>query len=550
MTISLKKKFVIIGMTLLSIAVSTEYLNYQSEKISNNQDIATVVIQRHMDGDMRHEGMHGLAYSTLLAIKTGNAELLKSSQEQMKLTAEKFAKDVKENIEADTPDDIKKQLKKVEQSVQVYSESGNKIIESASDFDKANAVLPEFNRLFGVLEADQDKASEMILAWAGSMKVESDAISLYLKIAITLELLIAIGMPLFAIRSIFKPISNTMQAMHRIASNDTSIVVPYINREDEMGEMARSVQIFKENAIQVKQLTEEQQVKDKMATEERKRTRLELADNFEANVKGVVDMVASASTEMEATSKSVAKIAESSKMKLAALSKQIDGTSNNVQMVSGATSELSSAINEISSQISRATSITSSAVSDAERADTTAQGLSSASQKIGEVVEMINSIASQINLLALNATIEAARAGEAGKGFAVVASEVKNLAGQTTRATEEISQYINAIQTSTSETVGAIKNISGKIYEINSISNTIAAAVEEQGATTKDIAGNVKQAADSSEMVIRNATDVSKAAQETGDSAAQMTAASSELSKQSEKLRSEVAKFLNGIRNG
>ncbi len=550
MTISLKKKFVILGIVLVSITFATEFLNYKTTVIAQSQQVATEVIQRHMDADMKHDGIRGNVYSALVAAKTGDPDLLKSSQEDIKTMSEEFAKSVDENIVSYIPDEIKKQFEKIKQSVANYSDFSRKISAAASDFDKAIPMLPEFNNVFSVLEEDQEKASEMILAWSSAIHAESKTYSSLLQIALGFLLVAAVGLPLFAILSIFNPLANIIHTMNEIVAGNISLPIPYISKNNEIGDMAKSIQVFKDNAARVAKLIEEQKEQEKIASEERRRTRLELADNFEANVKGVVDTVASAAVQMEASSKSVAQNAESSKMKLGILSTQIGGTSSNIQMVSGATSELSSAINEISSQIAKATAITSSAVHDAEKADTTAQGLSSASQKIGEVVEMINSIASQINLLALNATIEAARAGDAGKGFAVVASEVKNLAGQTTKATEEISQYINAIQGSTSETVGVIKTISDKIYEINSIANTIAAAVEEQGAATKDIASNVHQAATSSEQVIKNTADVSKASQDTGAAATQMMAASSELSKQSETLRSEVNSFLANVRKG
>lgn len=550
MTISLKLKFALLGATLVSITFATEFLNYKNTRIAQEQKLAIEVTQRHMDGDMKHDGIRGNVYSALVAAKTGNADLLKESREEVASMSKGFARNVDDNLASDIPADIKQQLEKVKQSVADYGIFSNKIVAASDDYDKAVPMLPEFNQVFSVLEVNQEKASEMILEWSENIAKKSGMYSSYLNIALVCLLIIAVTLPMFAIYSIFKPLEKIMNAMREIVAGTASLAIPYTDKGDEMGGMARSVQVFRDNAQRVAKLIEEQALLEKRSSEERRKARLELANDFEKNVKGVVDTVASAAVQMESASKSVAKNAEVSKTKLEILSTQIGGTSSNIQMVSSATSELSSAINEISSQIAKATTITSGAVQDAGKADSTAQGLSSASQRIGEVVEMINSIASQINLLALNATIEAARAGEAGKGFAVVASEVKNLAGQTTKATEEISQYINAIQNSTSETVGVIKNISEKIYDINSIANTIASAVEEQGAATKDIANNVNQAASSSGQVIKNAGDVSSASQDTGTAATQMMSASSELCRQTVTLRTQVNSFLENIRIG
>ena len=352
---------------------------------------------------------------------------------------------------------------------------------------------------------------------------------------------------LFA-RTVSKPISNLTDAMRKVADGNLALEVPSLGRKDEIGNMASALQVFKENGIAMKQMEEQQELQKKAAEEQKKQAMRDMAQKFESSVKGIVDMVASAATEMEATSKSVSTIAESNRSKLSVLNTQIGGASRNMQMVASSTNELSSAINEISSQVAKSTAITASAVAEAMQADGTAQGLTAASQKIGEVLEMINSIAAQINLLALNATIEAARAGEAGKGFAVVASEVKNLAGQTTKATEEIAQYINSIQGATAETVGAIKTISSKINDINSISTTIAAAVEEQGVATQNIASNVQQAASGTEQVSKNAADVSQTSNETGSAATEMMAATGELSRQAELLRHEVDNFLSTVR--
>ncbi len=348
--------------------------------------------------------------------------------------------------------------------------------------------------------------------------------------------------------NITSAISRITGAMRKVADGDLTTEVPSLARKDEIGEMASALQVFKENAQAMEQMQKQEELTKRANEEQKKGMMRDLANKFEQNVKGVVDMVASAATEMDATSKSVSNVAESNKGKLQVLNSQISGTSKNVQMVSSATSQLSSAINEISGQIARATTITAAAVEEAKTTDVTVKGLTEASGKIGEVLEMINSIAAQINLLALNATIEAARAGEAGKGFAVVASEVKNLAGQTTKATEQIAVFINSIQGATGETVAAINSIGAKIRDINAISSTIAAAVEEQGAATQDIANNVQQAASSTKDVESNANEVSIASTEAGNAANEMNAATGELSRQAEILRREVDSFLVGIR--
>jgi methyl-accepting chemotaxis protein len=434
-------------------------------------------------------------------------------------------------VKADNPEVEEALNKKDGVNLNAKNENGEDVITAYSNysFDSANYAL--------LFEMDKDEVLAPVIAERNQFFM------------IAAGIIIALSMMgyLFS-RGITNSISGITRAMRKVADGDLQTEVPGLSRKDEVGEMASALQVFKENAAAIEQMQKNEELQ-KQATEAQKKAAMqELANKFEANVKGVVDMVASAATEMDATSKSVTSVAESSKAKLHSLTGQIAGTSKNVQMVSSATTQLSSAINEISGQIARATTITSAAVEEAKQTDITVQGLSEASNKIGEVLEMINSIAAQINLLALNATIEAARAGEAGKGFAVVASEVKNLAAQTTKATEQIAAFISSIQGATGDTVTAINSISAKIRDINSISSTIAAAVEEQGAATRDIASNVQQAASGTEEVSRNASDVSAASDQTGAAAHEMNAATGELSRQAEILRREVDSFLVGIR--
>lgn len=276
----------------------------------------------------------------------------------------------------------------------------------------------------------------------------------------------------------------------------------------------------------------------------------ELADNFETNVKGVVDAVAAAATEMTASAQSLTVTAEETSRQSTAVAAASEQSNANVQTVASAAEQLSASVAEISRQVSKSVSIASSAVEAARRTDETVQGLANAARKIGDVAKLISDIAGQTNLLALNATIEAARAGEAGKGFAVVASEVKNLANQTARATDEISAQISAIQSATDQSVEAIRTIAGTIDEMSHISTSISTAVTEQGSATREIARSVQEAASGSAQVSTNIAGLSQAAAETGTSASQVLSASGELSQQAERLRAEVDQFLAMVRTG
>lgn len=275
---------------------------------------------------------------------------------------------------------------------------------------------------------------------------------------------------------------------------------------------------------------------------------VKMIDAFETNVKGVIDQVAASAEEMRATSQSMAEMAEDSSGKSTTVAAASEEATANVQTVAAAAEELSSSITEISRQVAQSSEIASEAVAEAQRTNETVQGLAEASGKIGAVVDLINDIASQTNLLALNATIEAARAGEAGKGFAVVASEVKNLAGQTGSATEEIAGQIDAIQAATEGAVSAIEGIGTTIDKINEIAGAIAAAVEEQGSATEEISRNVQEAAAGTQQVTENITSVTEATTETGASAREVLDAAGELTQFASTLAEESDRFLEAIK--
>ncbi len=347
---------------------------------------------------------------------------------------------------------------------------------------------------------------------------------------------------------ITRPLGRMTAAMTEVAGGNLEVAVPALGQRDEVGHLAAALEKFKEAGQENRRLVADQEEQKKRAEIEKRAAMNKMADEFESSVKGVVQIVSSASTELQSTAQSMSATAEETQRQSTAVAAASEQASTNVQTVASAAEELSSSITEISRQVTESTRISGQAVADAERTNTEIQGLSEAAQKIGDVVKLINDIAGQTNLLALNATIEAARAGEAGKGFAVVASEVKNLASQTAKATEEISAKIAEMQAATGRSVTAVQGIGQTIGRINEIATTIASAVEEQGAATQEIARNVQQASAGTAEVSSNIVGVTKAANDTGAASTQVLGSAGELSKQSETLRQQVEGFIAKIR--
>ncbi len=363
-----------------------------------------------------------------------------------------------------------------------------------------------------------------------------------------MAIVLGLALALLIGRSISRPVGALTSVMERLSHNELEVDVPGENRKDELGAMASTVKIFKDNALQVKRLEREQEEKDRRQAEEKRQTLAHLADEFDRSVGSIVQVVTASAAQMESSAQNMTATAQEASTRSQTVARAAEETSNNVQTVAAAADEMHKSISEIARQVAESTKITNRAVAEAKRTNQTVSGLAEAAQRIGDVVTLIQDIAEQTNLLALNATIEAARAGDAGKGFAVVASEVKNLAGQTASATEEISQQIADMQGASGNAVQAIGGIGTTIGDISGIANAIASAVEEQGAATQEIARNVQEAARGTGEVSSNIDSVNHAASDTGTTASEVLQAAQNLSQQGTALRDQVQKFLDEVR--
>ncbi|MGJ5083373.1 methyl-accepting chemotaxis protein [Bradyrhizobium sp. HKCCYLS3013] len=356
-----------------------------------------------------------------------------------------------------------------------------------------------------------------------------------------------IGVGFYLVQDVSAGIASIIRPMQALGQGDLSAEVPHRGEPTEMGAMADTLQVFKE-ALIAKKEADERAAADAEAKIERGRRVDNITRQFETTIGEIVQTVSSASTELELSAGALSSTATRSQEISTQVAAASEEASTNVQSVASATEELSSSITEISRQVQESARMAQEAVSQARQTNDRVGELSKAAARIGDVVELINSIAGQTNLLALNATIEAARAGDAGRGFAVVASEVKALAEQTAKATGEIGQQIGSIQAATQESVGAIRDISGTIEKLSEISSAIAAAVEEQGAATQEISRNVQQAAHGTQQVSSNVVDVQRGATETGSASSHVLSAAKSLATDSDRLKREVASFLQSVR--
>jgi methyl-accepting chemotaxis protein len=362
-------------------------------------------------------------------------------------------------------------------------------------------------------------------------------------------LVAAVLLALFVGRGMSRPLIAITAVMNRLSSGDTEVAIPGSERHDELGTMAVAVDVFRCSMIEARQMRDAQEASKRQIEIEKKKVQAAMANRFETDVKSVVGAVARATQDMQRVAGEITTSVGGTSERAAAAAAASEEASASVSTVAAATEELAASVAEIGRQVTNSAAVADNAVLKAGQTTELVQGLAAAGEKIGEVLRLIGAIASQTNLLALNATIEAARAGESGRGFAVVASEVKALASQTAKATEEIAGQVSAIQSATGNCVTAIGGISGTIQEISGIATTIATAVEEQDAATREIARSVQQAAAGTSEVSLNVAGASHAAAQSRVLADSVLVASGELSQHADTLFKSVDSFLASLRS-
>jgi len=553
---SIRQRLIFIGVTNFLIALLLSGIGYVAiHYVADFKDRAatsTEALLLHTQVDGRMDALRADVLRALRAATLKDAAAIESVKIDVQSDVDKLHGSFKQSLALPLEPEIRLALVGLTPYVEELIAATRRQVDiSLNNPDVGSAQFDVFLGSFSTLESKMDAARQLMRKLVADGQLSATRITNWALSGIlgvlTIGLLTMATFTSLVIRAVVRPLMKITSAVKRLAIGDTDSTVPGESRVTEIDEIATALRVFRANKIEADRLTEDQRQDTEMRAARTHHVE-ELCQEFDATSANAVKLVAATATQLQSSSAAMSETAnETSRLGLA-VAKASEQASENVQAVAAAANELLESITEIGGQVGQTSTIAASAVSEAELTNSKVQGLAEAASKIGDVVSLITEIAGQTNLLALNATIEAARAGEAGKGFAVVASEVKHLANQTAKATEEISTQISGIQLATQDAVSAIKAIGNTIVQINNVAGRVANAVDAQGTATQAIARNVEQAADATRSVTSNISAVTHAASETGAASAQIRTAADELSLQANTLRTEVDKFLTGIR--
>jgi methyl-accepting chemotaxis protein len=546
----------ILGMvSFFSIGFAALRMNHADDAYSNlvnRVDVATVAVAR---GSRDVESFVSLVYQLVTETSAeGSSRLLSQNAEEKKMYEERYAEALR--LIPEKADELARLHVKAQAMFGGCAQVVQAVASADTPEDTAKSVellKSQCGPLAAAVLNEQTKVVDDLVAYARTaatiVSAEARSGIRLAVVLVTLGLALSLAAAMWiCIRGLSRPIANLKAAMERLAAADLQVNVPEVGRRDEIGQMARAVEVFKTSGIEVEKLKAQQAETEGHAAKQRKQDMERLATAFEDSIGEIIHNVSSAATSMESSANSLTITAEKTAELSSVVASAANTASSNVKSVAGSAEEMASTVQEISSRVRESAGIAGQAATQAEQMNGGVTRLSEAAKRIGDVINMISTIAAQTNLLALNAAIEAARAGEAGRGFAVVAAEVKSLAEQTTKATGEVSQQISSIQQATEESVSAIKEITETINRVSEISSTVAVAVEEQGAATRQIAVKVQRASEGTSTVAANISDVERGAAETGSASAEMLSAAQSLSAQSQRLKREVGTFLTTVR--
>jgi methyl-accepting chemotaxis protein len=534
------------GLVVGSVVVAAGYAAL------NLKAVDTLAQDYRATARVNAQALHAAGYVHLVRIEArdfaegvedGNAAMIAESRRLLQEHETEALNYLAEARRLSTSPELNQALAEVEVDFRAYAEAALAV--GAEGEERRNALaaklIADINTVTDDLQTRQDTLGPQMSAEL------QNTVNMAILFAF-LTLMVGAALAMMLANVIARPMQRMTQSMEALASGDLNVTVEGLDRGDCAGRLAKALQVFKDNALETARLRDEQEALAHRAEQDKRAAMADLAARFEASVMQVVDAVAAASTELEASSESLSRTAHEAANRSDQVARAAEVSAQNVQTVASASEEMAASANEIANQVNQAKDVSHAAELKARDADATVRELRSAALRIGEVVDLITEIASQTNLLALNATIEAARAGEAGRGFAVVASEVKRLAEQTAKATEDIAAQIAGIQGATDGAVHALGGISSTIGEINQISTAIAASVEEQTAAIREIGRNTSEVAEGTQDVGRSIGFVREGASETGAAAQQSLGAARELGQQSNLLREEVRRFIEQIR--
>jgi methyl-accepting chemotaxis protein len=553
---SLNVRFTLLASMSAATVLALAIVVYQGvsglSETSATMQVIAQVIQRHMDGDMMHDAMNSDVLKGKIAAIENEASDLSDAAKAFAEDAASFRKNVGENLREPLPRSIAIKLEQVQVALNAYIDAGQSVFTGLQRNEATEEAYKIFDEKFSFLEEAQEIVSSDLLAWSQEYKLEGDKASQQTKQWIlalaALAIVLALVVPVYTAFGMFRPLRRTIDTAGEIADGNPDVLIAYTTATNEIGEIARSIDVFRQNLLRARELALLAEEAEARIEEGRKEGMAKIANEFESAVGGIVLGVSNTAKELRAAAQALSNLSSDTTHQSNVVAAASEEAAANVRTVAAAAEQLSSSIREVTRQVSEAANMAGKAVHEAGATTSEVSHLSIGAQKIGAIVDLIKDIASKTNLLALNATIEAARAGEAGRGFAVVATEVKALAEQTSKATAEITAQIAGVQTATDHAANSILGIGTTIDNINHIATQIAASVGEQGAATEEIARNVDQAAQGTAEVTRNISGVSKAAETSNTSASQVLSSADRLARQSDELRGEVERFLATVR--